>query len=643
MRYAINLVFVLLLASRAFSQQINIWEWPLQTERERTFDALHYRIELVFDLDKKSFKGSNTILLKPLLSNFKKVNLDVKELNILKVVNKSGDELDYSQDDNSITINLSRNFYADEKIELKVFYEGLDLSDGLFFHDSTDRYPKMVESNSWPDHARYWFPCYDSPNDKATQEVIITVKKPLKVLSNGELVDIIEDDDIITYHWYQKRPHSTYLSMLAIAPFSILNDSLGNMPVNYWVYKGDENNARRVFSVTPEIIEFFNKLYDYEYPWSKYDQVIGPKQGGGAEATSATILGLGVIHDPDPDKDVNWKSIIAHEIAHQWWGDLITLRTWSETWMNEGFGTYSDYMYTESFRGEVEAALDLKGKKGSYLNEAKNRYQRPIVFTRYTRPQDNFDRHTYQKAASVLHMLRSITGDEGFFKTLSHFLHKHEFGVVDTHDFMVSLKEATGMNLDWFFYQWIYKPGHPIFEISKKWDEEAGELKLKIIQVQDTLNGTPVFRVPVRIGIYNEGDKPVIKEIWLEQRHEEFSWKISEKPDMVRFDEGNILLKEWTYHKDIDELIFQIKNDDVIGRIWAIEQLDNIFDSILSDEVTRVLEYAATEDLAWAVRKASLECLERINGTVNMHVLIKAVNDEHHRVRNRAQKIKNKK
>ncbi|MBA7548972.1 hypothetical protein ES705_41440 [subsurface metagenome] len=364
MRNANNLVFVLLLASRAFSQQTNIWERPPQMERERTFDALHYRIELVFDLDEKSFKGSNTILLKPLLSNFKKVNLDVKDLNILKVVNKPGDELDYSQDDNSITINLSRNFNADEKIELKVFYEGLDLSDGLFFHDSTDRYPKMVESNSWPDHARYWFPCYDSPNDKATQEVIITVKKPLKVLSNGELVDIIEDDDIITYHWHQKKPHSTYLSMLAIAPFSILSDSLGKIPVNYWVYKGDENNARRVFSVTPEIIEFYNKLYDYEYPWSKYDQVIGPKQGGGAEATSATILGLGVIHDPDPDKDVNWKRIIAHEIAHQWWGDLITLRTWSETWMNEGFGTYSDYMYTESFRGEVEAALDLKGKKG---------------------------------------------------------------------------------------------------------------------------------------------------------------------------------------------------------------------------------------------------------------------------------------
>lgn len=621
---------------RAIGLQTNIWERPQQAERERTFDALHYRIELEFDLDNKSFFGSNTVSLKPLLGSFGQLNLDAREIIITKVLNGEGDKLEYSQDDESVSINLLKLYNADEELSVKVFYQGSDLSDGLFFHDSTDSYPKMVESNSWPDHARYWFPCYDFPNDKATHEVIVTVKKPFKVVSNGELVNLIEDEDYNTYHWHQKKPHSTYLSMLSIAPFSVIKDSLGDLPVNYWVFKGDEENALRQFSGTPEIIEFFSRIYDYEYPWSKYDQVIGPKQGGGAEATSATILGLGVIHDPDPDKDANWNRIIAHEIAHQWWGDLITLRTWSEAWMNEGFGTYSDYLYTEYFRGEIEASLEIKRKKEAYLREANNRYKRPIVFTRYNRPQDNFDSHTYPKAASVLHMLRSMIGDEAFFKVLSHFLHKHEFGVVDTHDFMISVKESIGKNLDWFFNQWIYKPGHPVFEISKKWNKETGELKLRIVQIQDTVNGVPVFIMPVIIGLYKEGEEPLVEGLWLDDRVKEFSWYLPAKPDMVRFDEGNILLKEWTYKKEFNELAFQITNDDAIGRIWAIEQLDNVFENKLSDEARGLLEDLVVKDPVWAVRLAALDCLYSMNGEIDPDILEIAIKDDNHKVRSLA-------
>jgi aminopeptidase N len=307
--------------------------------------------------------------------------------------------------------------------------------------------------------------------------------------------------------------------------------------------------------------------------------------------------------------------------------------------MNEGFGTYSDYLYTESFRGEIEAALDINGKKNSYLREANNRYKRPIVFTRYNRPQDNFDSHTYPKAASVLHMLRFLIGDEAFFKTLSHFLHKHEFGVVDTHDFMVSVKESTGKNMDWFFEQWIYKPGHPVFEVSKEWNAEKGELKLRIAQVQDTVNGIPVFSMPVKIGLYKEGEDPLFEGLWLDERVEEFSWTLPAEPDMVRFDEGNILLKEWTYQKEINELEFQIKNDDVIGRIWAIEQLDGNFDNKLSNEITSLLENSVTSDSVWAVRLAALDCLFRMNGVIDQAVLLRAINDDHHRVRSRAKRI----
>lgn len=623
----------------ASKQYNSVWNKPLQTERERTFDALHYRIELDFDMETKSFEGSNTISLKPLLGGFDRVLLDAKEIVIVKVTILDNEELEFKQDSTSVEIQLNRIYRSQELIKLTVFYKGSGLSDGLFFHDASDHNPEMVESNSWPNHARYWFPCYDYPNDKVTHEVIVTVDKPFKVISNGELINVSEKGERLTYHWYQKKPHSTYLSMLSIAPFSILKDSLGDLPINYWVYQGDESNALRVLSITPEVIEFFNSIYNYNYPWSKYDQVIGPMQGGGAEATSATILGMGAIHDPDPSKDKSWRRIVAHEIAHQWWGNLITLRTWSETWMNESFGTYSDYLYTEHFLGEPDASIDLDAKKKAYLKEAKNKYQRPIVHTRYSVPQDNFDRHTYQKGASVLNMLRSIIGHEAFYKTLSYFLHKHEFQVVDTHDFVVAVKEATGMNMDWFFDQWIYKPGHPVFKISRDWNNDNSELKMEIKQLQDTINGTPVFRIPVTIGIYSEGREPIFKEVCLEDRTESFTWSLDKKPNMVRFDVGNTLLKEWSYYKELDELLYQIANDDVIGKIWAIEQLDAIFEFGLSREVTELLEKISIKDPLWPVRVASLDCLYRLNGQVDLNVLAKAIHDSHFSVRNKAKAI----
>ncbi|MEE4114832.1 MAG: M1 family metallopeptidase [Marinilabiliaceae bacterium] len=639
MRFTLSVFVYFYITVTGFAQYNNVWNRPEQTERERYFDVLHYSLDLEFDLDSKSFEGTNTISLKPLHNNFSKLSLDAVEIEILKVETSRDNILGFVQDSAAVHISLDRIYSKGEDIDIKVFYRGKDLSDGLFFHDETDQYPKMVESNSWPNHARYWFPCYDYPNDKATQEIIISVDSKYKVISNGELLDVNRQGDKVRYHWFLKKPHSTYLSMLSIAPFSVLEDSLGSLPVNYWVFSGDEENALRVFSLTPEIIDFFNKTYAYQYPWSKYDQVIGPRQGGGAEATSATILGTGVIHDEDPEKDKNWKRIIAHEIAHQWWGDLITLRTWSETWMNESFGTYSDYLYTEHFLGEPDASIDLKGKKDSYLDEAKNRYSRPIVFTRYNRPQDNFDRHTYQKGASVLNMLRSLLGAEKFYSTLSHFLHRYEFKAVETGDFIEVAEEITGMDLGWFFEQWIYKPGHPVFEISKKWDKVSGELSMYVNQVQDTINGTPVFKMPLTIGIYNHGADPVLKEVWLEKRDESFTWKLDREPDMVRFDVGNILLKEWTYNKEADELIYQAENDDVIGKIWAIEQLGKHFKGPLNKDLTLLMERLTIEDDMWPVRVAALDCLHSSNQGVREDILQKALDDKHYSVRNKAREI----
>ncbi|MCJ7582962.1 MAG: M1 family metallopeptidase, partial [Candidatus Aminicenantes bacterium] len=454
---------------------------------------------------------------------------------------------------------------------------------------------------------------------------------PNKVLSNGRLVSVKENDEdnSVTYHWHQDKPHSTYLSMVAIAPFAVIEDSLGSLPINYWVYEKDVEDARRIFKKTPYMIDFFNKLYGYEYPWAKYDQVETPTQGGGAEATSATILGQNVIYDKKADKDFSWETTIAHEIAHQWWGDLITLRTWSETWLNESFGTYSDYLYTRFDKGEDEGAFALLGKKNSYLREAHERYIRPIVFNRYESPGQNFDSHTYPKGAVVLHMLRFILGDQPFFSTLSHFLHKNEFQAVDTHDFMTAVKEATGQNMDWFFDMYLYKPGHPVFDVGYTWDKNAKALRLKISQVQDTSLGIPIYTIPVNIGIVTSTGRTTEK-IWLKNREETFEFQVDEQPLLVRFDEGNFLLKEWTFEKTIDELLYQLKHDDVIGRMWAAAELFKFKDD---PRTANIIAIQAENDDFWAVRRNAVETLKKILRDEDIDIFKARSVDENSKVR----------
>jgi aminopeptidase N len=423
--------------------------------------------------------------------------------------------------------------------------------------------------------------------------------------------------------------------MLAIGPFTVIEDSLGSLPVSYWVYPEDAEDAHWIFAKTPRMIEFYADLFDYPYPWAKYDQVTTPHVGGGAEATSATILGDGVIHDRRAEQDFSWERVIAHEVAHQWWGDLITLREWSHTWLNESFGTYSDYLWTRHESGDDEGAWALLGKKNAYLREAHTRYVRPIVFNRYERPNDNFDSHTYPKGACILHQLRFILGDELFFQALSAFLHEHAFEPVDTYDFMKVVKEATGRNMDWFFEQYIFSAGHPVFKVNSSWDADAGLVRLEVAQVQSRDHGVPIYRTPLQIGIVTPSGKRV-ETVWLENERDAFVLESREEPLLVRFDEGNWLLKEWTYTKRVAELLYQSRQDDVIGREWAIRQLErSMNDARVATEVASIAE----NDSFWAVRLAALETIAATDGREAIDLFQTAATDANSQVRRAAIRI----
>jgi len=619
------------------AQEVDVWNRPVRVERSRSLDFIHYRVSLTFDLDGKAFWGENEITLTPLADDVYHCVLDAEEIVITEVVDDAGRRLQYVQGDTSVVITFPEAIPHGDTVTVTVAYRGEDPQEGFFFDDASDDHPQMVSTDSWPDEAQHWIPLYDYPNDKVTHELIVTAPRGNRVLSNGRLVGVVEDDraGTTTWHWSQEQPHATYLMMLAIGPFAVLEDSLDGLPVNYWVYPKDTADARWIFEKTPRMIAFYADLYDHPYPWAKYDQVTTPHVGGGAEATSATILGDGVIHDRRAEQDFSWESVIAHEIAHQWWGDLITLREWSHTWLNESFGTYSDYLWTRHESGEDEGAWALLGKKNAYLREARTRYVRPIVFDRYERPHDNFDAHTYPKGACILHQLRFLLGDDAFFGVLAAFLDRHAFEPVDTHDFMQTVNDVTGRNMDWFFEQYVFRPGHPVLEINSSWDADSGRLQLRVAQVQDWDHGVPAYRTPVQIGIVTASGKRV-ETVWLEHEQDVFVFESQEPPLLVRFDEGNWLLKEWTYPKGVEELLYQARFDDVIGREWAVRELGR---SAADSRVADALAAVAGEDPFWAVRLAAIETLAPVRGRSAIEPLTAAAEDVSSRVRRAAIRV----
>ncbi|MFO7865621.1 MAG: M1 family aminopeptidase [Desulfatiglandaceae bacterium] len=613
---------------------------PRRLERSRTFDAIHYLVEIDLDIENRSFTGRATASLSSLQNGLDRIELDAEDFTVRKVTNNWGRRLSFEQNDKKLIIELDHNYDYGEKFSVTASYQSDAeahkpgrAKKGLRFYDETENHPALAASDSWPNGVHHWFPCYDFPNDKATNEIIATVKEPNKVCANGRLVQVTRNKEqgTATYHWLQEKPHSTYLMFIAAAPYQVIRDHYQDIPINYWVFPQHVPHVSRSYEKTPKMMEFFIQTFGTPYPWAKYDQVSVPF-GGGAESTSATAMTYRILHDEKAHKDFSSIGIVSHELAHQWWGNLITLRSWEHAWMNESFGTYSDYLYAAYELGPKEGAVNLLNKKNSYLHEAATEYIRPIVTDRYEVPQDLFDAHSYPKGACVLHMLRFILGDDAFFRVFKRFLHVYAFQPVDTHDFAKTVKEVTGENMDWFFEQWLFKPGHPVFDVSYSWDGESKNLTLEIRQIQDTSKGIPVYKTPVLLKLKTEKDE-IIRKIWLEEKEENFRFALDSRPVLVRFDEGNYILKEWEFSKSREELIYQAQNDDVIGRMWAATELGKFQNQ---PEVRDVLKKIAAEDPFWAVRKAAVETIGNLKDQTAIGFLKDKSRDENSRVRTAA-------
>ncbi|MEJ7598300.1 MAG: M1 family aminopeptidase [Kofleriaceae bacterium] len=511
---------------------------------DRLVDIQHLALVLEVDPAARTVTGSVTLRSAVIAPDLRALELDAVELQIDKVT-VNGDAARFRHDGKRLRIELAVSPPIGAELTIAVDYRGAPRR-GLYFIAPDEAYPqKPVQAwtQGQDEDSRYWFPCVDLPNEKATSELTVTVPAHLFALSNGVLVSDTTDGEHRTLHWRLDVPHSCYLVTLAIGDFAAIETRWRDVPVVYYVERGQEAACERTLARTPQMLELFSRLFGVPYPYPRYAQVfVADFIFGGMENTTATTLTDTVLMDERAALDYDIDALVAHELAHQWFGDLVTCRDWGEGWLNEGFATYSEYLWREHHEGRDAADLELEEWAEMYFGEDSGRYRRTIATKLYHEPIDVFDHHLYEKGGRVLHMLRDVLGDDAFWRALAYYLGKHRHGVVESRDLARAVEEATGRNVDWFFSQWVIDgAGHPELEVALRWDPDRKLATVTVAQHQKVDARTPLFRIPTRVR-FRLGDRDVDVPLEIVDPKHVFHLPLESEPTQAIFDPGRITL-----------------------------------------------------------------------------------------------------
>ncbi|MDX5443563.1 MAG: M1 family metallopeptidase, partial [Hymenobacteraceae bacterium] len=408
--------------------------------------------------------------------------------------------------------------------------------------------------------------------------------------------------------------HAPYLTMMAIGDFAVVKDKWRNMEVSYYVEPAFKNTAKAVFGNTPEMLEFFSKKLGVDYPWDKYAQVVVRDYVSGAmENTSASLFMEALQVDRRELLDTNWDEIIAHELFHQWFGDLVTLESWANLPLNESFADYSEYLWFEHKYGADEAALIWQKGMSQYLNESMNK-RVPLIRYQYEEKEDMFDNHSYAKGGRVLHMLRNYVGDDAFFTALNLYLTKHKFTAVEVAELRMAFEEVTGEDLTWFFNQWFMQPGHP--ELLVEHQYQNGKLSLKVNQLQDP-KFSPIYRLPLTVSVWQNNQRKDIP-ITITSAEYDTTIAMASAPELVLFDSKAQLVAEISHEKSKQELLYQYYHTNAyLPKYEALVKLSN---NTSDPEVLKMLRDALNDNF-WKIRSTALTALEKYAGPQNEAVL----------------------
>jgi aminopeptidase N len=608
---------------------------PLERVPIKEFHMINLSLNFCFNIDKKELFGEATEKIVPLHENYQQIHLDAGNMQI-ESVTMNGKNMKYNYDDKELTINLEHKYNLTDTLTYTIKYSTFP-DRGIFFVLPDSGYPDRIPeiwSQSEDEDAHYWYPCHDYPDDFSTSEMTITAPDDWVVVSNGALQKVETDkkDSTKTFYWVESVPHVVYLNSIVAGKFKIVKDHYGKIPVYYYVPPKYYEDAKEDFKYEPDILKFYSMVTGYQYPWEKLSlSTVNDFTEGGMENASAITLESQTLHDINAEPQGSSISLIAHETAHQWFGDLLTCRSWSNAWLNEGFATFFETLYQRHLFCEDYFSYETNNNHDITINEDNQRRQSTYYF-RYKRPDDVFSDYIYQRGASILNMIRGMLGDSLFFKAINHYVHEFQHKNVDTRDFQEAIQEATGKNLDWFFDEWVYKGGHPKFDVNYTYDLQKQQLTLDVSQTQKVDSLTPVYRMPVGI-LIETSKRKIDTTITVDSLQNKFEFQVPEKPLMVNFDEDNLLIKEMNFKKSEEELAYQLKKDpNATGRMWASDQLAKLDTTSAETALINALE----NDEFWGVREECAENLGRFITTNSETALISTVKDKDERVQEAA-------
>ena len=550
---------------------------PYRESHSRKFDLIHTVLHLSFDYNKQHVLGKAVLTLTPYFYDQKVLELDAKNFIIHRValLGKDTVSIPFTYDEKVIRIDFKQAFTKKDTFNIYLDYtarpneitqEGsaaITDAKGLYFINplktEVDK-PRQIWSQGETQSNSGWFPTIDYPNERMTQELYLTVDAADITLSNGLLVySKNNSNNTRTDYWSQKLPAAPYLTMIAIGEFAETRDFWrDSIEVNYYLEKAYQPYANLIFGSTPEMMECFSKRLGVDYPWEKFSQIVVRDFVSGAmENTSAVVHFDLVQHDSREHLDNPWEDIIAHELFHHWFGDLVTCESWSNIPLNESFATYGEYIWNEYKYGKMAADCDFDENLKQYLRQ-KSAHKKDLIRFHYRTQEDMFDVVSYQKGSRVLHMLRNYVGDDAFFASLKLYLTNNKFKSVEIHTLRLAFEEVTGEDLNWFFNQWFLNHGHPALDVVYAYNEQHNTVKVTVKQIHDTVE-LGVYKLPVAIDVYSNG-KTTQHKVWVDKAEWTAVFEADAPIDLTNFDADKQLLAVITENKTTKEYEYQLDN-----------------------------------------------------------------------------------
>jgi aminopeptidase N len=598
---------------------------------DREVDVLHLALEVTPDFKQRTIEGRATITFKPILKPVREIKLDAVDLNV-HAVTATEKIQSYQVTADQLVITFATNLPVGRETSVTVTYQA-EPKQGVYFRTPEMGYQEgdtHLFTQGEETDARYWYPCFDSPNEKFTSEVTCHVPEGMTVISNGRLVSAETNSatGLVAFHWTQEKPHANYLITLNAGDFKKIEDRYRDVPLAFFTPASEIEYATNSFRDTKDIMGFYEEEIGVPYAWGKYDQIcVNDFVEGGMENTSATTLTDSTLFTNATENIRDSVGLIAHEMAHQWFGDLVTCKDWSHIWLNEGFATYYETLYNGHKNGREAMIYELYGRTRMITGVAND--TNPIVRRTYQVPHEMFNYLVYDKASWVLHMLRSQLGPQVYRRCIKTYLERHQYGSVVTEDLRNVIEELTGRSYDQFFDQWVYHAHHPELEVSYDWDEATGLAKVSISQVQKISDDVLLFNFPLTLrfkGPFGTNEQTV----QVTREAEDFYFPLAAAPEIVRLDPESTLLAKVTFPVPNAMLYAQLEDtNDVAGRLLAVNQLSKKQDK----QAVAHLKQALNHDEFYGVRVEASKALRSIHSDDAFDALLASTAQSDARVR----------